>query len=67
MAKEVINVHFESDELQKIRESAKENGKIPSLNPDWKRAYLDLAYSADRIDAMIARTKVNISNWDNEK
>jgi len=43
--------------LQEIREGA--NGMANgNLNPDWKRAYENLADAADRLDAMQARSDV---------
>lgn len=46
----------EREEMQAIRENAETKAReVP--NQAWKRAYLNLADAADRIDAMLVRTK----------
>jgi len=47
---------FEREELQGIRDRA-ENIAGTVANYGWKRAYIELADAADRLDAMEARTE----------
>jgi hypothetical protein len=49
--------------LQELRETAK--GMVAgNLNPNWARAYQELADAADRLDAMQARTTVPpVGGW----
>lgn len=44
--------------LCQLRERAMEMCSTPSLNPQWRRAYEDLAAAADKLDAMEARCSV---------
>jgi len=46
---------FTREELIDIRYRAKKHSETNGLNPDWKRAYEQLAIAADHLDAMIAR------------
>lgn len=43
---------------QAIRDSAQNIARGDSINPQWERAYHDLADAADRLHAMEARLKV---------
>ena len=53
-----IDLHSR-EELQNIRKEAlKISDEVQ--NPNWKRAYMSLADSADYVDAIIARTQINI-------
>lgn len=47
---------FTREELIKIRNRAEELAKVNvKHNENWRRAYLNLADAADRVDAMICR------------
>lgn len=47
---------FNRERLQKIEEEAfQESGSV--TNSQWRRALIQLADAADRLDAMIARTE----------
>ena len=53
---------FSRTAMCQIREDAKEqvfdkNGKLGMLNIIWQRAWLDLMYAADKLDAMMARSE----------
>ena len=48
---------MEREELQKIRQKAKESAKNVE-SPEWIYAYTQLAIAADYLDAMIARSEV---------
>ena len=45
--------------MENIRDAAQKNAEVV-VNPFWKRAYLDLAYAADRIAAMSIRTQNSV-------
>ena len=49
---------FGRQELIRIRECALQSAMVEGLNPNWKRALLQLADAANHLDAMIARTQV---------
>ena len=50
--------NFTREELQDLRERAKDRAGVGHLNASWKRAYLRLADAAATLDAFIARTEV---------
>ena len=56
---------IDRENLQAIRDEAI-GMATGNLNPDWVRAYLNLADAADRLDAMQARCEI-ISHYDKDK
>ena len=51
---------FEREELWGIRSKALEASKCEGLNPNWKRCYENLADAANYLDAIIARTEMQV-------
>ena len=49
---------FTRNQLRDIRNKATDGMNTPNINALWKRAYEDLAISADRLDAMWSRCEV---------
>jgi len=49
---------FNREELWKLRERAAYFGNIKGTNPDWAKAYQELAYAANVLDAHLARSTV---------
>jgi hypothetical protein len=57
---------FTREELQNIRDRAEDSAQVfPSIY--WKRAYENLADSANNLDAIMARTEISSSLKKNEK
>ena len=50
--------HWSREELIALRTKARKSSEVKGLSSSWKRAYVDLADSLDRLDAMEARTIV---------
>ncbi len=53
---EVAIKEFTRLELHDLSEKARAMAAIPGLNPFWAHAYWALAFAADHLDAMLART-----------
>ncbi len=49
---------FKGKELRQIRDKAIKEANAKGTNPNWVRAYQQLADSANTLDAMIARCTV---------
>lgn len=60
MLKKAQNAQFVREDLFPIIERAKVLALV-TPNPQWKRAYEDLAQAASTLDAFIARSTVNPS------
>jgi hypothetical protein len=58
--KETEVKRFTRNELIDISERAKQEAEIRDLNPFWKYAYQALACAADHLDAMFARSEVEL-------
>ena len=53
---------FSREELQEIRDRAKESSLVPSTEPEWVRAYQRLEDASNTLDAMFGRTIVK-EDW----
>ena len=47
--------NFTREELIDLRDRSLAMSRLPCANPNWNRAFEDLAAAADRLDAMFAR------------
>lgn len=54
----VMKMEFEREELQKIADRARTAIKVRGISAHWKRAYEELEYSANVLDAFLARSEV---------
>ena len=53
---------FTQEELRTLRNRAEKESKTEGQNPLWTRAYQQLADAIDRLEAMMARTTVEVTD-----